>query len=70
RWLIVTAVRLVFNLISNLKIYGRENLVFSGPTIVVANHLGRLDALLILTLKEFTSHPNLIVVVAEKYREY
>lgn len=70
RWLVVNAVRLLFRLIARVTVVGRENLALAGPTIIAANHLGRLDALLILSLNEFTSHPNLIVVVAEKYRDY
>ncbi len=39
----------------------------AGATVVVCNHLGRLDAALTLGL---VNRDDLIVVVAEKYRKY
>lgn len=70
RKLLIALVRLGFNLIAKVEYQGLENLHYTGPTLVVANHLGRLDAPLILSLDQFTNHPNLVVVVAEKYKKY
>lgn len=70
RILLIGLVRLIFKVVAKVQYVGLENLKVSGPTIVVANHLGRLDAPLILSLNEFTQHPNLVVVVAEKYKKY
>ncbi|MBI3158494.1 MAG: 1-acyl-sn-glycerol-3-phosphate acyltransferase [Chloroflexi bacterium] len=67
---LIALVRVFFKVIARVKYESLENLLVEGPTVVVSNHLGRLDALLILSTDAFTHHPNLVVVVAEKYRKY
>ncbi|MEX2143185.1 MAG: lysophospholipid acyltransferase family protein [Anaerolineales bacterium] len=53
--------------ITRLDISGGERLKNTeGTVIVVSNHLGRLDALLTIA---FASRDDIIVVVAEKYRQ-
>lgn len=63
--------RVVFSiavsLITKLEISDRETIKNTrGTTIVVCNHLGRIDAALSLALAQ---RDDLILVVAEKYRE-
>jgi 1-acyl-sn-glycerol-3-phosphate acyltransferase len=66
---IIAIVRLGFKIISRIKILNIENLPTDGPIIVTSNHIGFLDGILIPAIPTASSHPNLIVIVAEKYEE-
>ena len=44
-----------------------EKIKFEGTTLFTANHLGRLDGILIMGRKDFGAYPNMVVPVAEKY---
>ncbi len=57
--------RLVVFLLADVKTYGIEKLPPSGACIVASNHLGRLDAILSLTV---TNRNDLILMIAEKYK--
>jgi 1-acyl-sn-glycerol-3-phosphate acyltransferase len=58
--------RLIFRLISHIEIQGMENVPKSGAYIAVANHIGRLDAVLVY----FALNRNdIIMMVAEKYKK-
>ena len=65
--IIVTIVRFLFNIINRTTIIGQDKIPDSGSCIVVANHLGRLDAILIF---DILRRDDLIVVIAEKYQKY
>lgn len=60
-------VRGIVRLLCRLETEGLERLPQSGMSIVTANHLGRLDALLIYALLRRT---DVIVAIAEKYQRY
>ncbi|MEX1248756.1 MAG: lysophospholipid acyltransferase family protein [Anaerolineales bacterium] len=56
------------HLAASIEVHGLERIHQSkGTAIVVCNHLGRLDAALTLAL---VNRDDLIVVIAEKYRQY
>jgi len=58
-------VRLLFGLLSRLDVLGLENIPATGPGILAANHLGRLDSPLVFSLLERSDVTSL---VADKYR--
>jgi 1-acyl-sn-glycerol-3-phosphate acyltransferase len=58
---------LIVRLTTRLELHGRERVPTSGASIVVANHLGRLDPLLVYYILE---RRDIILLVAEKYRKY
>ncbi len=58
--------RLLIFLIADVKTYGIENLPLTGACIVASNHLGRIDAILTLTV---TNRNDLILMIAEKYEK-
>lgn len=59
--------KLVVFLLADVTVYGKENLPQEGACIVVSNHLGRLDAVLPLTV---TPRHDMILMIAEKYQAY
>jgi 1-acyl-sn-glycerol-3-phosphate acyltransferase len=59
-------IHLIVHLVAKLKVVGRENVPATGSCIVASNHLGRLDAVLPY---EISQRRDLIMLVAEKYRE-
>lgn len=58
--------RLIFRLIAHIEVQGLENIPTSGAFIGVANHLGRLDPVLVFN---FLNRQDIILVVAEKYKK-
>lgn len=69
RRFIIFIVRLGFKLFSRLKVLDTENIPDNGPIMIASNHIGFLDGILIPAIPIASSHPNLIVIVAEKYEE-
>ena len=67
RALLRSIVRLLFKLLSQLDVQGLENIPPTGPGILAANHLGRLDSPLLFSLVERTDITSL---VADKYQNY
>lgn len=70
---IVLLVRMILALVSKREFIGLENIqnsIEDTPVLITANHIGYLDALMILAVPHIADHPNLIVVVAEKYQKY
>jgi 1-acyl-sn-glycerol-3-phosphate acyltransferase len=65
RALIRSIIRLLFRLLSRQDVLGLENIPPTGPGILAANHLGRLDSPLIFSLVERT---NITSLVADKYQ--
>ena len=65
RALIRSIIRLLFRLLSRLDVLGLENIPPTGPGILAANHLGRLDSPLIFSLVE---RANITSLVADKYQ--
>ncbi len=65
RALIRSIIRLLFKLLSRLDVQGLENIPPTGPGILAANHLGRLDSPLIFSLVDRTDITSL---VADKYQ--
>jgi 1-acyl-sn-glycerol-3-phosphate acyltransferase len=59
--------RSLLHLIARVEVVGRENLPAGGGFVIAANHIGRLDVFLVYDLLE---RPDIIVMVAEKYRKY
>jgi len=70
RRLLIGLVNLFMSLVSNLEIKGIENLPDDRPAIIAANHIGYFDAFFLLTIKKVIYDKNLVVIVAEKYKEY
>jgi 1-acyl-sn-glycerol-3-phosphate acyltransferase len=66
---IIFVVSLVFKIISRIKILNIENLPAAGPIMIASNHIGFLDGILIPAIPTASSHPNLIVIIAEKYEK-
>ncbi|MGE5221256.1 MAG: lysophospholipid acyltransferase family protein [Omnitrophica WOR_2 bacterium] len=62
-----SAVSLLTRLGTHLEVEGIENLPPDGGFIIVSNHLGRLDVILVYA---FLQRPDITVMVAEKYRKY
>ncbi len=65
RGLIRFIIRCLFKLLSRLDVQGLENIPPTGPGLLVANHLGRLDSPLVFSLVQRTDITSL---VADKYR--
>jgi 1-acyl-sn-glycerol-3-phosphate acyltransferase len=65
RSLIRSVIRLLFKLLSRLDVQGLENIPPTGPGLLAANHLGRLDSPLIFSLVDRT---NITSLVADKYQ--
>lgn len=65
-WLVRSFVRLFMFLIARVEIMGNENLPKTGAFIATANHIGRIDAF--LTFYIF-NRPDVILIIAEKYRK-
>jgi len=59
-------VRLILGLLARVEIVGVENMP-SGGFVIAANHIGRLDAALAYYVLD---RPDIIMVVAEKYKKY
>jgi len=59
-------VRLILGLIARVEINGFENMP-AGGFVIAANHIGRLDAALAYYVLD---RPDIIMVVAEKYKKY
>ncbi|MBT3669154.1 MAG: 1-acyl-sn-glycerol-3-phosphate acyltransferase [Chloroflexi bacterium] len=70
RFFLIQVVKLGFALFTRKRVIGAENIPYDKPVVLTANHVGNLDGLMILSIKEFIKHPNLIVVVAKKYQGY
>lgn len=68
RYILILIVRIGFAIFTRKEVVGTKNILYDKPVILTANHIGNLDGLMILSIKEFTKHRNLIVVVAEKYQ--
>jgi 1-acyl-sn-glycerol-3-phosphate acyltransferase len=67
--LIIFVVRLGFKIISRINILNMDNLPSMGPIMIASNHIGFLDGILIPAIPAASSHPNLIVIIAEKYEK-
>jgi 1-acyl-sn-glycerol-3-phosphate acyltransferase len=67
--LIIFVVRLGFKIISRINILNMDNLPSKGPIMIASNHIGFLDGILIPAIPAASSHPNLIVIIAEKYEK-
>lgn len=59
-------IRVLFRLITRLQVIGAEHVPASGGMVAVTNHVGRLDAGMPYCLID---RPDIIMLVAEKYRE-
>ena len=51
------------------EIVGIEKIPTDKPAIIAGNHIGILDGIMIPSIPVLKTHPNLIVVVAEKYQK-
>jgi 1-acyl-sn-glycerol-3-phosphate acyltransferase len=69
RQFIIFLLNVFFRITTSRKITGLENIPVSEPTIIVGNHIGILDGIMIPTIPGIADHPNLIVVIAEKYEK-
>jgi 1-acyl-sn-glycerol-3-phosphate acyltransferase len=65
RALLRTIVQLLFSLLSRLDVQGLENIPATGPGILAANHLSRLDSALVFGLVE---RSDITSLVADKYQ--
>ncbi|MEJ2487880.1 MAG: lysophospholipid acyltransferase family protein [Anaerolineales bacterium] len=69
RRFIIGLARFIFWVISRLKFTGLENIPLDRPAILTGNHIGMLDGFLVPTIPRVINHPNLIVIVAEKWQD-
>ncbi len=58
-------IKLVMRTVTRLQVVGIEHLPTSGSFVIVSNHLGRLDPPLVYY---YLDRPDIIMMVAEKYR--
>lgn len=65
---IISLARFIFWVTSKTKITGLENIPMDRPTILTGNHIGMLDGFIVPTIPKVINHPNLIVIVAEKWQ--
>ena len=59
-------VHILIRLVARVRVEGWDRVPKSGSFIVVANHIGRLDAML---MYYFLDRKDIIMIVAEKYRK-
>ena len=64
---IVFLINTIFNLFTRRQIAGVEKVPTDKPAIIASNHIGFLDGIMIPSIPILRRHPNLIVVIAEKY---
>ena len=64
---IVFTVRLYLKIIARMELINFDKIPTNGGTIVVTNHLGRLDAIIGAII---TPRDDLIMMIAEKYQKY
>jgi 1-acyl-sn-glycerol-3-phosphate acyltransferase len=64
---IVFLINTIFNLFTRRQIAGVEKVPTDKPAIIASNHIGFLDGIMIPSIPILRQHPNLIVVIAEKY---
>ena len=64
---IILIVKVFFKLATRIEYQGLENIPEAKPVLITSNHVGFLDGFMILTI--FANHPNLVVVIAEKYQK-
>ena len=69
RRFIIWLAQLVFKIITRTRIDGIEKIPTDEPAILTGNHIGILDGIMIPSIPVLADHPNLVVVVAEKYEE-
>jgi 1-acyl-sn-glycerol-3-phosphate acyltransferase len=58
-------IQVLLRLIARLEVVGMENLPLHSSFIIAANHIGRLDAVIIYA---FSKRRDIIMMAAEKYR--
>ena len=67
---VTLVLRFLIGIIARTEYIGLENIPTDGrPIVITGNHIGILDGMFIPTIPVIRDHPNLIVVVAEKYQE-
>lgn len=67
RKFIIFLIDIFFGITTRREITGIENIPTEGTVILTGNHIGILDGIMVPTIPMLAKHPNLIVVVAEKY---
>jgi 1-acyl-sn-glycerol-3-phosphate acyltransferase len=69
RKIIIFLLDVFFGITARREITGIDNIPTDGTVILTGNHIGILDGIMVPTIPILAKHPNLIVVVAEKYEE-
>lgn len=69
RSFITFLLKIFFGLTTRRKISGLDNIPADEPVIITCNHIGILDGIMIPSIPLLSKHPNLIVVIAEKYQK-
>lgn len=69
RTFIIFLLKFFFGITTKREITGIENIPTDEKAIIVGNHIGFLDGIMIPSIPILINHPNLIVVVAEKYEQ-
>lgn len=70
RKILISIVQIFFKLTCRVTFEGLENLPKDAAIVITVNHLGTIDAPLVLSNPTFSKHPNLIVPVAKAHRKY
>jgi 1-acyl-sn-glycerol-3-phosphate acyltransferase len=60
-------VRILFHAIARVELAGGENMPASRGFVIASNHIGRLDAFLVYYALD---RPDIVMLVAEKYKKY
>ena len=66
---IISLARFLLHIIAHIEIEGIQNIPLDQPSIITSNHIGFLDGIMILSIDKIARHPNLVVIVAEKWQE-
>jgi len=67
--MLIIIARFLLWLVARVEVIDIDNIPKNQPVIITANHIGFLDGILILSLNEIINHPNLVVIIAEKWQE-
>jgi 1-acyl-sn-glycerol-3-phosphate acyltransferase len=67
--IIIFLLNFFFGITTKREITGIDKIPTDEKAIIVGNHIGFLDGLMLPTIPVLIKHPNLIVVIAEKYEE-
>lgn len=66
--ILIWFVNIFMKLISKIEFKNLDNIPDDRPLVLAANHIGFFDAFVMVTIKKVMNDKNLVVIVAEKYK--